>query len=226
LADSANAASTENTTVIQQNKDSIAALANKISFDSSGNITNINKSGLVATADFADMFSEQVTADGLVSRADIATFITEDEAGELISNATISADKIDFIGKTTINGNFVVDEAGNVTMNNATVNGTINANSGTIGGLAINGNALTNEGFDNDAYIVMRNDANKVFCGIGGNVLPSITGSSAVARFENESDGGNTNDPYHSNYGANFAAILSAKNARYNIALAMNGGFI
>ena len=122
LANSANNKATESTTVIQQNKDSIAALANKISFDGSGNVTNISTSGLVTTAKYATLFSEQVTANNLVKRADISTFITEDEAGTLVSNATINADKINFIGKTTINGNFVVDNSGNVTMNNLTAN--------------------------------------------------------------------------------------------------------
>ena len=111
-------------------------------------------------------------------------------------------------------------------MNNATVNGTINATAGLIGGLKIVGNSLTNEGFNNDAYIIMRNDTNNVFCGIGGNVLPASTGTRAVARFENSYNGGSTNDPYQTSFGANYAAIVSAKNARYNIGLAMNGGFI
>ena len=122
LANSANTKATESTTVIQQNKDSIAALANKISFDGNGDVTNISTSGLVTTSNYATLFSEQVTKNNLVKRADISTFITEDEAGTLVSNATINADQIDFIGKTTINGNFVVDTTGNVTMNNLTAN--------------------------------------------------------------------------------------------------------
>ena len=226
LANTANSTATSNTTVISQTKDSITALANKITFDRDNNITNISTAGLVTTADFADLFAQRTTADGLVKRADISTFITEDDAKNVVSNAVISADKIDFLGKTTINGNFVVDTSGNVTMNNATVNGTINATAGLIGGLKIVGNSLTNEGFNNDAYIIMRNDTNNVFCGIGGNVLPASTGTRAVARFENSYNGGSTNDPYQTSFGANYAAIVSAKNARYNIGLAMNGGFI
>lgn len=164
-AEQAEIASSENTTVIQQTQDSIVALANKISFDADGNIVNTDKSGLVTTADFntllsekvsfdddgnvtnvstaglvttanfADMFAEQTTEDGLVKRADISTFITADEAGELVSNATIQADKINFIGKTMINGNFVVDTSGNVTMKNADVTGKITATEGEFNGV-------------------------------------------------------------------------------------------
>lgn len=162
---------TEHTTVIQQTKDSITTLAGKISFDASGKVTNINTSGLVTTADFnslltkkisfdsngkvtnistsgfvteaafAGLFSSRINAEGLVKETQISAFITEDEAGNLISNATIQADKINFLGKTTINGNFVVDTAGNVTMKNATVTGTINATNGTFAGklVGVNG---------------------------------------------------------------------------------------
>lgn len=163
IAQDADSAAYVNATVIQQTKESIAALANRISFDSSGKVTNISTSGLVTTAEFntllskkvsfdasghvtnistsglvtsaefAGLFSEKAEADGYVKRADISTFITEDEAGRLISNATIQADKINFLGKTVINGKFEVDLEGNVTMNNATVNG------GFLGGITING---------------------------------------------------------------------------------------
>ena len=168
LAGDANDAASVNTTVIQQTKDSIAALANRISFDGSGNVTNINTSGLVATADFntllskkvtfdgdghvsnistsglvttaafTQMFSEQAEADGYVKRAEISTFITEDDAGRLISNATVSADQIRFNGNVIANDSFIVDKEGNVTMNNATMNDAT-VNGGFIGDVTING---------------------------------------------------------------------------------------
>lgn len=178
IAQDADSAAYVNSTVIQQTKDSIAALANRISFDSSGNISNIKTSGLVTTADFAaltgkeivydknghvdmtktagvvttanfaQIFSERATADGYVKRAEISTFITEDEAGRLISNVTIQADKINFLGKTVINGKFVVDMEGNVTMNNATVNGKVTATEGKIGGLSIDSGMLKWKSYD------------------------------------------------------------------------------
>lgn len=177
LAGDASGVASQNTTVIQQTKEAIAALANRISFDSSGNISNINTSGLVTTADFntllsekvtfdssghisnistnglvttakfAQLFSERAEADGYVKRAEISTFITEDDAGRLISNAVIQADNINFLGKTTINGNFVVDKNGNLTLKNVTAengtfSGTVNASDGNIGGFKINDGKL------------------------------------------------------------------------------------
>lgn len=77
--------------------------------------------------------------------------------------------------------------------------------------------ALVNKKFKNDSYIVIRNDDESVFMGVGGNVLPASSGLRAIARFENgEVD----------TYGTNYAAIVSAKNANTNIALQINGGCI
>ena len=153
-ADAAQDAATKNTAAIQVTKDSIAALVEGIHFDGSGNITNINTSGLVTTDDFnsllskkvsfdagghitnistsglvteagfAQMFSERAEADGYAKRAEISTFITEDDAGRLISNATISADQIRFNGHIVANDTFVVDKDGKLTLNNITVNET------------------------------------------------------------------------------------------------------
>lgn len=120
----------KNMAVIQVTKDSIAALVEGIHFDNSGNITNINTSGLVTTDDFnvllskkitfdaeghvsnistsglvteasfTHLFSEQAAADGYVKRSYIDLFVTENENGTFQSNALVSADKIDFKGGT------------------------------------------------------------------------------------------------------------------------------
>ena len=114
------------------------------------------------------------------------------------------------------NNNFVVDADGNVTANAGTFNN-ITVQSGTIAGFKVSGTGLTNDPFTNDAYIIFRNDARKAFAGIGGNVLPAASGLRAVARFENEDQ---------NNYwglGANYAMILSAKNADRNYAYAGSG---
>lgn len=124
-----------------------------------------------------------------------------------------------------IGGKFVVSISKDGTASVKLI-GEIEADSGRIGGLKISGQALTNEGYDNDAYIIMRNDANDVFCGIGGNVLPALTGTRAVARFQNNYGGGSTVDEYNNSFGANYGMVLGARNARYNIALALTGGFI
>ena len=114
------------------------------------------------------------------------------------------------------NDNFVVDADGNVTANTGTFNN-ITVQSGTIAGFKVSGTGLTNDPFTNDAYVIFRNDARKSFAGIGGNVLPASSGLRAVARFENEDQ---------NNYwglGANYAMILSAKNADRNYAYAGTG---
>lgn len=172
IAQSAQSTADQNTAAIQVTKDSISALVEGIHFDSKGNITNIDTSGLVTTDDFnvllskkvnfdaeghitnistsglvteagfAQMFSERAEADGYVKRAEISTFITEDDAGRLISNAVISADQIRFNGNIVANDTFVVDTEGNLTLNNIIANGFINATSGYIGGLNINENSI------------------------------------------------------------------------------------
>lgn len=217
----------------------------KVTLDSAGNVTNINKSGLVTTANFAELFSENVDSNGLVTKASVKTVIEFDDDGNATGIVSIDADKINFLGKTTINGNFVVDTGGNVTMNNATVNGTINAMSGHIGGsltynpstgkyeatggFNISGSGLTyiiDGKFDNKdmGYIICRNDWYGRFAGIGANVLPASSGSSAVARFEN-----NDTKSFQTE---NIAMILQAQGksswdfgaATKNIACATYGG--
>ena len=93
---------------------------------------------------------------------------------------------------------------------------TVTGNS-KIAGFSVSGNGLTNTPFNNDAYVIFRNDANKCFAGIGGNVLPTSSGLRAVARFENE----DTSDWW--GLGRNVAMLLSAKNGTYNHAFLGDG---
>lgn len=93
---------------------------------------------------------------------------------------------------------------------------TVTGNS-KIAGFSVSGNGLTNTPFNNDAYVIFRNDAHKCFAGIGGNVLPTPSGLRAVARFENE----DTSDWW--GLGRNVAMLLSAKNGTYNHAFLGDG---
>ena len=93
---------------------------------------------------------------------------------------------------------------------------TVTGNS-KIAGFSVNGNGLTNTPFNNDAYVMFRNDAHKCFAGIGGNVLPTPSEMRAVARFENE----DTSDWW--GLGRNIAMLLSAKNGTYNHAFLGDG---
>ena len=93
---------------------------------------------------------------------------------------------------------------------------TVTGNS-KIAGFSVSGNGLTNTPFNNDAYVIFRNDAHKCFAGIGGDVLPTSSGLRAVARFENE----DTSDWW--GLGRNVAMLLSAKNGTYNHAFLGDG---
>ena len=116
----------------------------------------------------------------------------------------ISSSKIQLEGYTTINSSFSVD-----------TNGVTH-----IGGFKVSGNGLTNDPFTNDAYVIFRNDSHACFAGIGGNVLPASSGIRGVARFENE----DTSDWW--GLSANYALLLSAKNAAENVAINIAGGHI
>lgn len=111
----------------------IQAVTNKLEFDSSGNITNINTSGLVTTGSFASLFASQMNSQGVVTEATISTFIEDG-----IANAEITADQIRFTGYTIINGSFVVDTAGNLTLNDITLRGSISGNNATLNDITAN----------------------------------------------------------------------------------------
>lgn len=214
----------------------------KVTFDSDGNVSNVSKSGLVTTTNFdtwkngelkgqlddkldisafAGMYAKAVKADGtIVKTASMSVYVTKD-GNNYISNAKIKADNIELEGLVTANSYFKVLEDGSIEAANANISGTINATSGKIAGFFISGNGLVNTGFNNDAYVIFRNDTYNTFAGIGGNVLPTSSGMRAVARFENHDK---TNQW---GLGYNTAVIMSAMNSDYNLAFTGNGnGFL
>lgn len=263
----------KNTAVIQVTKDSIAALVEGIHFDNSGNITNINTSGLVTTDDFnvllskkitfdaeghvsnistsglvtesgfTQLFTEQAEADGYVKRAEISTFITEDDAGRLISNAVISADQIRFNGNIIANDTFLVNEAGDITMNNITANdavlndvslnnatlNNVTATSGSIGGFEIDRYGLSN--YDNsDAFICIETQKTRTSMGetytatrkaVLGNGLPGIAGFETASMFQ--ASGSDENIAVKINaFGS--TQFDQTKGGRANYAIAAAGG--
>lgn len=211
-------------TTVLQKKDSWSVASGM--FDTNGNLTDAGitsitptvttianrriddrkneiRSGLVVTADFIAL---QTTVAG--HTASISTSVQKDANG-YITNALIKADRIKLEGLTTVNKYFKIN-----------TDGSMQASAGQIAGMQISGDGLTNEGFDNDAYIVLRNDTHKVFAGIGGNVLPASTGTRAVARFTNEESGRYYGD-------INYSIVCGAKGAVTNVALDMTlGGYI
>ena len=177
----------------------------KITLDESGNVKNISKSGLLVTADKTALETKISNVDGkIISSATIETMISND-----ISKASIRADQISLEGVVTANKYFKIN-----------TDGSMQASAGQIAGMKIEGEGLTNKGFDNDAYIVLRNDSHKVFAGIGGNVLPASTGTRAVARFTNEESSKFFGD-------VNYSVVCGAKGAVNNVALDMTlGGYV
>lgn len=177
----------------------------KITLDASGNVKNISKSGLLVTADKTALETKISNVDGkIISSATIETMISNG-----ISEASIRADQISLEGVVTANKYFKIN-----------LDGSMQASAGQIAGMKIEGEGLTNEGFDNDAYIVLRNDTHKVFAGIGGNVLPASTGARAVARFTNEESSKFFGD-------VNYSVVCGAKGAVTNVALDMTlGGYV
>lgn len=177
----------------------------KITLDASGNVKNISKSGLLVTADKTALETKISNVDDkIISSATIETMISNG-----ISKASIRADQISLEGVVTANKYFKIN-----------TDGSMETIAGKIAGMKISGDGLTNEGFDNDAYIVLRNDTHKVFAGIGGNVLPASTGARAVARFTNEESSKFFGD-------VNYSVVCGAKGAVTNVALDMTlGGYI
>lgn len=177
----------------------------KITLDESGNVKNISKSGLLVTADKTALETKISNVDGkIISSATIETMISNG-----ISEASIRADQISLEGVVTANKYFKIN-----------LDGSMHASAGQIAGLKIKGEGLTNQGFDNDAYIILRNDSHKVFAGIGGNVLPASTGTRAVARFTNEESSKYFGD-------VNYSVVCGAKGAVTNVALDMTlGGYV
>lgn len=117
-------------------------------------------------------------------------------------------------------GNVVFEaKDGNVTCQTGTFNN-VKVESGQVAGFSIEGNGLINEGFDNDAYIIIRHDEQKAFAGIGGNVLSAVMGARAVAKFTN------LYDKDTSTTATNYGAIIAAQGARTNVAMLIDGGCV
>lgn len=131
----------------------------------------------------------------------------------------------DGTSNTTINGVTGEINTNKLIAIDANITGIIKATSGRIAGFMIDGNTLKNQddngGYTNDATVLFRNDMNKTYAAIGGNVLPSVAGFAAVARFDNK----------YTSYanlhgGINYAMLVSAQGAENNVAIALSGGYI
>ena len=110
---------------------------------------------------------------------------------------------------------------GTLKCKDAYLEGTINAKDGVIGGFKIKGHSLTNDGFNNDAYIIMRDDPNDVFIGLGTNIFSPETGVIGCARIENTYTG-----PWTQYFERRYGLYLDTRGAHDNISISLGGGCI
>ena len=92
------------TSALAVTTEGITATVEKMEIDPiTGAVRNIDSTGLVMESDFAGLFARKVELGEIdaVKQADIQLFITEDEAGDIVSNAQIRADQINLKGKVT-----------------------------------------------------------------------------------------------------------------------------
>lgn len=187
------------------------ALSNYTSIEGGLILTSLIRMGFMVD----DEWQENSGINGINQNPDDVAFWaggTLDQAINLVANPDSTSDV----------AQIVITHGGGITANNAYIKGKINATSGLIGGMKISGESLTNEGFNNDAYIILRNDLSKTFAGIGGNILPASAGGiSAVARFENNRINTDIIAP------DNIALLVSASGSHNkNTAIMMNGGYL
>lgn len=189
-ANSAYDKAVSNATAITQTNSAISAIAGRFNADG----TLKEGAGWVTTA---EANTSWVRKDGIISAIN-----------QTAESVTIDASRINLNGAITANRTFKIG-----------LDGSMEATGGRIAGLKISGDSLTNEGFDNDACVILRNDSHKTFAAIGGNTLPASSGIRAVARFENEESTG-----YWGN--TNVAMLVSAKNGTYNRAIVATGDIV
>lgn len=150
----------------------------------------------------------------------IAVFSGKGLTTEVIEASNIIAKAVHVSGDS---GSYVdIDgETGTLTCKNAYLEGTINAKNGVIGGFGISGHSLTNVGFNDDAYIVMRDDPHDVFIGLGTNVFPASSGIVGCARIENK-----YTDTWTQYFERRYGLYLDTRGARDNISISLVGGCI
>lgn len=210
-----NTNSWEDVTASQNAASYISQTADKISsvvanFDSNGNPTTA--SGLVTTAYGSTLWAK---------KNELITEINVCPEAAVIKSNRIALEGLVTVGekvKITTDGRIIAVDGeftGKITATSGIFND-VTIKSGIIAGLKISGNSLTNEGFNNDASIVLRNDSNGTFAAMGGNVNPPSSAQVCIARFENSHTTGLTN----------YGVIISVTNATTNIALHINHGMV
>nr|DAR14718.1 MAG TPA: Putative tail protein [Herelleviridae sp.] len=116
-------------------------------WDDEGNLLGFRNVGMLRSVAGEDgsltLFSNYYDAAGTKKHSASFRLTTNSDGSSLL----FDADQINFLGKTVINGKFIVDKLGNVTMNNFTANdanitGNVIARTGRIGGFTIEDDTL------------------------------------------------------------------------------------
>lgn len=153
-------------TTVKQNSSSWSVAAG--GFDANGKL--LASAGAVLNKEFAGLFSTAFTNKGGVVKSEISSFITKDTAGNMISNATIQADKINLTGHcmnfsggqiTITTPNFKLDSTGSFWCQNGTFSGTVTGVHGSFKKLDCvdsNGNVVGNIQFGSDGRMWFSGD--------------------------------------------------------------------
>lgn len=153
-------------TTVKQNSSSWSVAAG--GFDANGKL--LASAGAVLNKEFAGLFSTAFTNKGGVVKSEISSFITKDTAGDMISNATIQADKINLTGHcmnfsggqiTITTPNFKLDPTGSFWCQNGTFSGTVTGVHGsfkTLDCVDSNGNVVGNIQFGSDGRMWFSGD--------------------------------------------------------------------
>lgn len=153
-------------TTVKQNSSSWSVAAG--GFDANGKL--LASAGAVLNKEFAGLFSTAFTNKGGVVKSEISSFITKDTAGNMISNATIQADKINLTGHcmnfsggqiTITTPNFKLDSTGSIWCQNGTFSGTVTGVNGsfkTLNCVDSNGNVVGNIQFGSDGRMWFSGD--------------------------------------------------------------------
>lgn len=153
-------------TTVKQNSSSWSIAAG--GFDANGKL--LASAGAVLNKEFAGLFSTAFTNKGGVVKSEISSFITKDTAGNMISNATIQADKINLTGHcmnfsggqiTITTPNFKLDSTGSVWCQNGTFSGKVTGVHGsfkTLDCVDSNGDVVGNIQFGSDGTMWFSGD--------------------------------------------------------------------
>lgn len=153
-------------TTVKQNSSRWSVAAG--GFDANGKL--LASAGAVLNKEFAGLFSTAFTNKGGVVKSEISSFITKDTAGNMISNATIQADKINLTGHcmnfsggqiTITTPNFKLDSTGSIWCQNGTFSGTVKGVHGsfkTLDCVDSNGNVVGNIQFGSDGRMWFSGD--------------------------------------------------------------------